>query len=219
MDPDTCPPAFTRWRRDVFRDSLVGAYADAAEVYDPERGFNDLLHGLIVYHLAGHRLRRAFEEDAEVQFESRGRGPELRIEHLRVRWNKVGRSSDDHIATSFPRGSLAAAAMAEGNHQLLLWGDEPGDANPVNWVLAHFGNPRDGLIRIYLAAPISTDGRDVTAWSQWISIYDAAQPLVDFPDAPAPGLPEAVEVGPIEISLLDDAAMGAISTTGESGRE
>lgn len=217
MNSHRTPDEFTQSRREAFRDALLGAYADAAEVYDPDRGFNDLLHGLIVYHLAGHRLQRAFEDDPDVRFESFGRGPELRIGQRRIRWNKVGRSSGEQIGSLFPRGSLVAAAMAEDNQQLLLWGEDRSEIDPSNWFLAHIGNPRDGLIRLYLAAPISADGREVTGWASWIPIYDAAQPLADFPEAPAPGLPEPVTFGPLEVSLIDEPHMGDISASEETG--
>jgi hypothetical protein len=208
VDKQECPQQFTPDRREILRAALSGAYADAADVCDPDRGFNDLLHGLIVYHLTAFRLQRAFEDDPEVRFESIGLGPELHVDGLRLRWNKVGRSSAEHIGTSFPRASMAATAMAEGNQQLALWSEDTGAGDPVNWILAHVGNPRDGLIRAYLAAPISTDGREVTAWARWIPIYDAAQPFVDLPDAPAPGLPVPVEIELPEVSLLDELQLG-----------
>jgi hypothetical protein len=211
VDKQDCPLQFAAERRDILRAALTGAYTDAAEVCDPERGFNDLLHGLIVYHLTAFRLQNAFQDDPDAWFVSAGLGPELHIGGLRLRWNKVGSSSAGQIATSFPRASMAAALMAEGNQQLALWSADPGDTEPVNWILAHVGNPREGLIRAYLAAPISADGREVTAWARWVPIYDAARPSVDLPDAPEPGLPVPVEIEPPEILLIDEPHLGVIN--------
>jgi hypothetical protein len=206
--PDGCPGQFSLERRDVFRFALLGAYADAGEIHDPERGFNDLIHGLIVYHLTGHRLARAFESDPDVRFARGAAGPELWVEGCRLRWNKVGSDARQRIESSFPRSSQVAAFMAEANQQLSLWESDGEASEPANWILAHVGNPRDGLIRAYLAAPISSSGREVTGWARWIAIYDAAQPNVDLPEAPAPGLPEAVEIEAPEITLIDIPNIG-----------
>jgi hypothetical protein len=207
------PTQFSAERRELFRRALIGAYEDAAEVCDPERGFNDLLHGLIVYHLTGFRLQRLVADVPGVQFEHGSFGPELHIEGFRVRWNKVGRDSREGIENSFPRSSMAASYMAEANHQLTLWDPEDGN-EPTNWILAHFGNPRDGLVRAYLAAPIATNGREVVGWARWIPIYDAAQPMIDLPEAPMPGLPVAIAVAPAELSLIDLSAFDHATETG-----
>ena len=209
VDNSNCPTQLDASRRAVLREALLAAYSEAAEVCDPERGYNDLLHGLIVYHLTGFRLQRGFEDDPGVNYEFSGAGPELSIDGLRLRWNKVGRSASEQIAASFPRPSLAGALMAEANQQLGLWADEFDATEPVNWILAHIGNPRDGLIRAYLAAPLRSDGRAITGWASWVAIYDAAQPQIDLPEAPAPGLPEPVEIEPVEISLIEETQLGA----------
>lgn len=217
MNLPGCPDAFTEARLDLFRSALLAAYEEAAATYDPDRGFDAQLHGQIVYHVASNRLERGFEDDPTAQFVSAGRGPELWIDGHCVRWNKVGGNAIESIATAFPRGSAAAAAMARANQQLSLWAGQGLELEPTNWVLAHVGNPRLGLLRLYLAAPIDTDGRSVTGWARWFAIYDAEQPLVDFPTAPAPGLPEEDAYGALQVSLIDEAT-GEGSTTTLPGR-
>lgn len=211
MDKDRCPTQFTAERREILRTALLAAYADADEVCDPDRGFNDLLHGQIVYHLIGFRLQRAFEDDSEVRYSSHGLGPEIHVGPLRLRWNKVGRSSSERIDSSFPRASRVASNMAEANQQLLLWSGSEDGVELTSWILAHIGNPRDGLIRAYLAAPVDNSGIEVTAWSQWVAMYDASQPQIDLPEAPAPGLPVAAEIGPIDVSLLEEPHLRVIN--------
>jgi hypothetical protein len=208
VDTQDWPSAFSCDRRSVFREAVLAAYEDAREVYDPDRGFNEQVFGFTVYHLIAHQLARAFEFDPSAWMISTGQGPELHLDGLRIRWNKVGRSSTQPINSSFPRPSAVSAAMGEGNKQLLLWSEATDTSEPPNWFLAHIGNPRDGLIRLNLAAPIGSEGREVVAWDRWISIYDSSQPLVDLPEAPAPGLPIAVPNGPLEIKLLDEPLAG-----------
>jgi hypothetical protein len=192
-------------------EAIRGAYDEADEVYAPDRGRGDHLHGLAVYHVASFNLRARFDDYPGVRFVSRGEGPELLIGPYRLRWNKVGRGTDGQtIKGSFPRGSRAAAFMADQN-QLRLFDEatfEP-DGFPRNWVIAHLGNPIDRLVAIYLASPIETDGRSVTGWRDIVPIWSAADPDVEFPTAPTPGLPEPADLGDLELELRDDEDAGS----------
>jgi hypothetical protein len=202
------PAAFTPSRLDTFRASLLSAYAEAGALYDPERGFTEFLCGQVVYHVATSQFDHRLLHDSGGLLTTGRHGPEIWMDGLRVRWAKVGRNASDAIATALPRRSAAANDMAQGNDQLSLWSDESQPETP-NWFLAHVGNPRDGLIRLYLAAPATANGRDITGWLRWFAIYDQEQPAVEFPSAPAPGLPEREPYGPLEVTLVDDAEANA----------
>ncbi len=211
MEHISCPEEFRGPVRAGIIRAIRGAYDEADEVYAPERGRGDHLHGLAVYHVATFNLRAEFEEFPGVAYVSRGQGPELRIGPHRLRWNKVGRGGDgDSIRGAFPRGSRAASLMAEEN-QLRLFDDSAFERNgfPTNWIIAHLGNPLDHLVAIYFASPIETNGRSVTGWRDIIPIWSAADPEVEFPSAPMPGLPEAVELGDMDIELRDEDAPAA----------
>lgn len=206
MSQPLCPEEFRGPVRAGIIGSIRTAYDEADEIYAPDRGRGDHLHGLAVYHVASFNLRNRFDGFPGVQFVSRGEGPELRIGPYRVRWNKVGRGGDGQtIRGAFPRGSRAAAFMAQEN-QLRLF-DEAAFAQggfPLNWVIAHLGNPIDGVVGIYLASPIETDGHSVTGWRDIVPIWSAADPDVEFPDLPIPGLPEPAELGDLDLELRDD---------------
>lgn len=192
-------------------DAIRSAYDEADEVYAPDRGRGDHLHGLAVYHVASFLLRARFEEFPGVRFVSRGQGPELWVGPYRLRWNKVGRGADGQsIRGSFPRGSRTAAFMAEQN-QLRLFDETSFEVNgfPQNWVIAHMGNPIDHLVAIYLATPIESDGRSVTGWRDIVPIWSAADPDAEFPTAPLPGLPEPVDLPDLELELRDDVDIDA----------
>jgi hypothetical protein len=208
MDHLPCPEEFRGPVRAGIIRAIRSAYDEADEIYAPDRGRGDHLHGLAVYHVASFNLRAEFDGFPGVRFLSQGKGPEMAVGPYRLRWNKVGRGGDGaSIRGSFPRGSRAAAFMAQEN-QLRLF-DEASfehDGFPTNWIIAHLGNPLDHLVAIYIASPIETDGRSVTGWRDIVPIWSAADPEVEFPSAPQPGLPEPVEIGELDLALRDEDA-------------
>lgn len=211
MEQPVCPEEFRGPVRAGIIRAVQGAYDEADEIYAPERGRGDHLHGLAVYHVASYNLRAEFDLFPGVRFLSHGKGPEMAVGPYRLRWNKVGRGGDgESIRGSFPRGSRAAAFMAEEN-QLRLFDDATFEHHgfPTNWIIAHLGNPLDHLVAIYLAAPIETNGRSVTGWRDIVPIWSAADPDVEFPAAPRPGLPEPVELEDLDLELRDEDAPAA----------
>lgn len=192
--------------RDAIVAAIRDAYDQADETYAPDRGRGDHLHGLTVYHVATHNLRVAFEDYPGAAFLSRGRGPEIHLGPHRVRWNKVGRGGEaGGIHSRFPRGSRAAAVMADENQMRLF--DEASfesDGMATNWIVAHLGNPIDHLVAIYLCSPIESNGRTVTGWRDVVPIWSAADPDAEFPEAPEPGLPDPVELEELRVELRDD---------------
>lgn len=204
MDERSCPPEFTFAIRRQIVAAFRAAYAEADALYLPDRGVGDRVHAITVYDVATWHFERDLAEMDGVAFVSRGSGPELRVGDLRVRWNKVGRGEPGHsIGASFPRASRTAAEMAAANRQLTLWSNADG-VRPLNWIICHLGNPRDGLRAIYLAAPIEVDGERIVGWRSATPIWNADDPAAEFPAAPPLGLPESVRLPDLEISLLDE---------------
>ncbi|HEX7948889.1 MAG TPA: hypothetical protein VF494_00965 [Candidatus Limnocylindrales bacterium] len=207
MTSPKCPAAFTAEIRRRIIDAVRAGYAAADERYAPEQGVGERSYGMIAYEVLTYRLREDVASDPSVAFEWHADGPCLRIGGIRVRWNKVGRGrAGETITTSFPRPSGAAAQMAFDNRQMTLWGDEAGSelGSPVSWIICHMGNPRDGLRAVYLAAPINADGEQIIGWRVTIPIWNADDPLAEFPTAPEIGLPEAAPLPEFEITLIDD---------------
>lgn len=205
MSRADCPPEFTADLRARVVAAIQKAYGEADAVYAPDRGLGDRVHAIAVYDVLCMLFEQELATLPAVSYESRGQGPILRIGDLRVRWNKVGRGETGQtIATSFPRGSRAAVMMALENQQMTLWGDVDG-VRPLNWIICHLGNPRDGLRAVYLAAPIEADGERVTGWRSAVAIWSADDPTAEFPEAPPVGLPEAAPLPELEIALLDEA--------------
>ena len=199
-----CPPEFTPELRAALIDGLRAAYDKANDTYAPEEGVRDRVHGITVFDVATFRFERDLQRFAAVSFESHGSGPELRVGGLRVRWNKVGQTNGQAIDQSFPRPSRASAEMALGNQQLPLWADEIDLRRPVNWFVCHVGNPIDGLLAVYLAAPLNADGERITAWQTVVPIWSAHEPDTEFPVLPPPGPPEPPPLPAWDISLVDE---------------
>lgn len=211
MRSSNCPPELRGSAQEALVAAIRRGYDEANAIYDPGRGLGDTLYGQAVYSVASHHIARTFDGWPGAAVVSRGRGPELHIGGNRVRWNKVGRGTDGGgIRGRYPRGSRAAAAMANENQLRLFSEDalEP-DGVATNWILAHLGNPIEGLVAIYLASPIETDGDSVTGWRDIIPIWSAADPMSDAPEAPVPGLPEPVELGALEVLLVDEGDTAA----------
>ena len=211
MDHSRCPEEFRGPVRAGVVRAIRTAYEEADQIYAPERGRGDHLHGLAVYHVASFNLRAEFDDFPGVRYVSRGEGPELLIGPYRVRWNKVGRGGDGtSIHGAFPRGSRAASLMAQQN-QLRMFEETAFEHEgfPTNWIIAHLGNPLDNLVAIYFASPLETNGRSVTGWRDIVPIWSADEPDVEFPSAPRPGLPEPVEIGDLDIGLRDEDAAAA----------
>lgn len=193
------------------RDVMVRAYDLARDHYDPDIGVDGQIFAFAVYKIASHLFQERVDVDlpgAAVVWNGRGR--ELVCGGRHIRWNKVGSSERDRIDESFPSRSRSAALMADANMEQLTLGLRDGE--PANWILAHVGNPVDGLRALYLAAPIEVRGGQVAGWARWLAIYDAARPDETLPPAmPAPGRlePMPAELPDFELRVLPDEGSAA----------
>ena len=202
------PARFDRDFRDALRAEAREAYAlVGTHYYRPDHGADALIFGLMIFKNLDRRFAARFTNGSAFAYTPTIRGPELRDGTLRVRWKKVG---DSHSAPDdVERPSDVMIEMAEANlsPQLSLGLD----AEPLrNWVIAHAGTPRDGLLTMHLAAPeMASNGKRVVAWRESIAIYSALDPAADFPEIAAPALPEAVELPELEVTFLPDEADAA----------
>lgn len=204
MDSPTRPAEFDGPFLDVVRAVIRRSYELAKDHYDPDIGVDGQIFAFAVYKIAAHQFEIALTSLPDATITWNGRGREIVRGGKRLRWNKVGTSRKDAIDTSFPSRSRSAAAMAEANAEQLDLGF--GEAEPVNWIIAHLGNPADGLCALYLAAPIESRGGQVTGWQRWIPIFDINRPDDGFPVLPAPGPlePLPADLGALELDLFDE---------------
>ncbi len=145
--------AFVPEWRDAIVGSLRNAYSKACEDYKPEEGSNPSTFGFCVYHYAAKRLVDAASLHGVVV---KSRTPVFRLDvaGFEVGCHRVGSNERESIDEALPDNCSAAWTLS--NHQLTLPGFErPPRAGGV--VIAHLGNPTDGLCAVYLALPDSID--------------------------------------------------------------
>ncbi len=201
MADTTLPQAFDRAFRDALRQDTSAAYGLAADrIYSPENGWGALMYGLAIYFNLDHRLRARYENGSPMRYATTMQGSELRTTDLRVRWKKTGARLTGPGEIHRPSDVLIELANENMAVQPTLL-DQP---TLSNWVIAHSGNPSDGLLTIHLAAPRIAGTRYI-GWHQSVAIFDARRPQLDFPDLEAPGLPESMELPDLLIGFRSDA--------------
>lgn len=202
----TLPHALSdRGFRDVIRFHTQEAYRFSAQrIWSPADGIGTLMFSLGVYFNVTERFSRIFGGTGPLVFKRTMRQAELGGPNgMRVRWNKTrtgGRTLDD---VTRPSETLIELAIENLVSQLAL-----GLAadKPAHWIIAHSGNPVDGLLTMHLASPVSSqDNRRIVAWSEVVPIFDARHPDLDFPEIEAPGLPEPAELPGLELRFREEA--------------
>lgn len=162
--------------------ALKRAYLTASELHDPERGSNETTFGFNLYQFAVHELRKAAgATNTPLRIISSGPIFRLAIGEFELACHRVGRNARQDIHSSLPNNDGAACTMVE--QQLWLAGmaevfDLP---KARKLVIAHLGNPDDGLGAIYLCIAGRADGERITSWAYTHQIWHA-----DSEDAIAP---------------------------------
>ena len=172
------------------RNALTRAYDSACESHLPSRGSNEMTFGFNVYHFAVHELTIAAERS----------GGALRVMSLRpvfrlgandyeLACHRVGTHADQNIDTAFPNNDNAACTMVQA--QLWLPGIDrsAGIEQARKVVIAHLGNPDDGLGAIYACIPGRTVGDRITGWAWTHRIWhleDGRSAEVVAPASPPP---------------------------------
>ncbi len=156
---------------DVVAEELPGVYADNVRDQRPRDNAN--IFGLrVAFHLwAALDERHGDLGDAHVVETNNARY--LAVGHLKVAIHKLGHHVGDDIHNCFPEGSPTQRSYAQRNaNQLSLFESAPEAPLPedrayalCDFVVGHFGNPQDGLVKWYLGAPIYDEtGRPRWAW-------------------------------------------------------
>lgn len=151
-------------------DALAAAYDRACDLHEPEWGCDEQSFGFLVYKFAVHALCEEFaNEHDNTEVTNRLPAFRLRAGEYQLACHKVGHRAGDDIHSCFPGNDNAAPRMVEG--QLWLDGVDR-DAGTTNLerarklILAHLGNPEDGLQAVYLCFPRRTgnDGK-ISEWA------------------------------------------------------
>lgn len=187
--------AFTSDVRWALVEVLDEAYQLASARYDPELGCNGFTFGTDLYHFAKFRLQGRGEPalapiplgETSSELELR-----LRVSEFNVAVHRVGCSSGEDISACFPSSSGGPARLARLNAvqlelQLGWTGAAPFASNVV---VAHLGNPENGLEAVYLAVPFGVaESGKINAWAytelvwQWDGEGASDYQVADLPQA------------------------------------
>lgn len=168
-------------------EALRRTYAECCLRFDRAVGFDNQTFGQMAYKSSWFHLEQFFKSDAGVHVVRADGSFELDIEGVRVHPFKVGHMDGD-IYDRFPSNEEVFAFMAEQN--IVQMGLLP--EAPASWfVLAHAGNPIDGLKAVYLAAPGGPQS--------WASVVRIDEPVVGRET-----LPEPVTVELPELQVIPD---------------
>lgn len=204
MDDQPPSPEFSEAFSESFcedlRQALDAAYEIAAEKHEPAVGSDALTFGVTLYRFVWHRLQALVERHPEtLKVERIGNTDRLYLGKYVLGCYRVGSSADADIHRSFPSNDEGAMTMMIDPRQQFFPGMElkPEDfADHRNYVIAHLGNPEDGLGAIYLCIPAGEFGQKVRRWAYthlvWRRCEAKAQRPVDstpsklLPPAPPP---------------------------------
>lgn len=176
----------------AFREEIVEglrlAYSKACEEYDEAAGSGPETFGICVYHYA---LRRIADASHVAGVEVRTEKPVFRLnaDGFEVGCHRVGGSERDDISRKFPQNDNAASSLADP--QVLLPFCVREEPRKGGVVIAHLGNPEDGLCAVYLAVPDQVDEQNrICRWAHTELLWRRGDTI-----APA---------SPIEVTLPPD---------------
>lgn len=157
--------AFSPSVRDLLVSALGEAYTTAEVHFEAKRGNNTKTFGFELYHCAVHELSESAEGSGGLVCVSRSHPVfRLRVGAYEIACHKVGNSATQDIWSAFPGNKGAAPALVD--EQPFLFSEmEPSVAFPEKLVLAHLGNPEDGLEAVYLCAPAETEKKRISRWA------------------------------------------------------
>ena len=188
------PQVLTDPRLDAFVEALAITYAECQARFDRAVGFDNQTFGQMVYKSSWFHLDQVAVVDAGIAVIRDSNSFELDIEGVRLHPFKVGHRTND-IYDRLPSNELVFELMANQNlHQLSLLPE----LQPQMLVLAHLGNPDDGLCAVYVAAPIIRAG-GVKDWAFVVRVDH-------FGDAADAAGPPPVDIEPPELTILPDEA-------------
>jgi hypothetical protein len=154
-------------------EELARVYASNVEDHREARGDNAQLFGLKVWVHGRHRLSLRFDDDPHVRVADANGSYCILTSPLSIGVYKLGDSMRDDIYACFPDASPTKRAYGERNRAQLSLFDQPASsplAPPAaaalnELIVAHFGNPREGLVKWYVGAyVIDEQGRPAWAW-------------------------------------------------------
>lgn len=185
-------------------------------VFRPRFGLDERWAALTIAMLAGPAYTRRLRGFANVTVRRAGLVHEVAVGPHILRTNKLGRTLDENVVSSFPGPSRAVVHMASANQVSLDLPDIDQEIEkrllvdlppPTRWIIGHMGTSSAGLQAVYLCAPWKTLDMAVTEWRGWVTVYrkdGLAGSFAPPPGLPTDPLPPAIDVELPPMDLLDD---------------
>jgi hypothetical protein len=166
----------------------------------PEDGWDAQMFGFAVYKYIVKRLRN-LTRDPQLGFELRSAAPAFRMGAgpFTLAPYCCGHSGDEDINESFPKNENGAPSLVDVNQYDLDLNDAT-QSVPRALVLAHFGNPTNGLEALYAAVPSSKRDNKIDGWNYTKLLWRRESGEMSGPPSP-PDLPRPAVVGPAPLSL------------------
>jgi hypothetical protein len=193
--------------RNLFINAVQKAYDTAIDAYDTATGSNNSTFGHDLYWFCVHELKATAEpEESPIELIRERPDFRLRIGSCILACHRVGTDPGQDIATSFPNNNRAAGQLARSNFiQMVLPGfenDGPSTCRGIdelNIVLAHIGNPNDGVCSIYLCVPIHEENGRIMNWGHSELLWKTDN--LDLFTSSTQELPEEAPIEPATVRL------------------
>jgi len=193
----------------IVERALDQVYEMDARAYDPSVGDNAQLFGLGIWHHSWFAIEEALETVEGVVVSHEDNSHRIQLGDLTIRVHKGGDDEVDSIYDVDLDGSATKRESVDRNQtqlfsfdDIVVAVDERAYELKTLWI-PHFGNPRDGLVKLYLGAP-SRDAEDHNEWAWHRRIDEPARLAVV---ETVPEIPPAFDVQPepeIDLELAED---------------
>ena len=175
--------------------ALKRAYALNIERYNEQVGDDRLTFGVAVWRNSWFLLQEALVDLAGAETARPDGSLVIRVGDVLLHTYKVGETETKDINAVRIEGTATKDRIVRGNTEQLRLFELTKLGGPSNLVLAHLGNPFDGLCAAYVGAP--TNAMDGPAW-EWVEriylippeeVRRGAEPLPEGPIIPCSDMP------------------------------
>jgi hypothetical protein len=199
---------FSSQTRRILTEAIQRGYETALDAYDEGSGSNANTFGYDLYWFCAHELSEAAQETDDIELISERPEFRLRIGAVVVACHRVGSDHEQDISVSFPNNNRAAGRLARSNAGQLSLPFESGCPerafpDELKAVLAHIGNPGQGLGAVYLCVPVYEKKGRIRRWGHTELLWKAEEGE-KFAGLTNKELPEEVPIEPAVVRLKTD---------------
>lgn len=152
-------------------DAMLKAYSPAMDAFDEEAGIGNTAFGFLLWSTGRKALTDYLTDVDGVHIISKGNKFEIKIDQKVMKFYRVGNSTYSDINHSFPRNKNAGK-LHEGTYQIEF---DLGEELEKSWIIAHIGNPEDGLIGLFLCKIEESENGEIKKWNEVHCLYEAQE--------------------------------------------